>query len=342
MSPADSDEPPAIGEGAGFGPGERERLVQAAHWFAQRRAGALSAADEARWRAWLDESPANLAAWEQALRVGERFAPLRGSPHRATAAAAFHRAGVQRGRRRLLGAGIVAAASAGWLGWRVTAPQTGGLLERVWLARYRTGTGEVRHLVLADGTHVWLNAASALDDEPTEALRRLVLHAGEVCIETGTDPRRPFIVDTPFGRLRALGTRFLVRIEDNEAVLAVYEGAVAIHEGGADAQVLEAGAMTRFDRDRVAPAVAAEATQTAWMHGLLIARNLPLREVVARLQRHRLGRLTVTERAGALPVFGSFPLQDADHALAMIQATLPIRVRRPLPGWIRIDLAKGH
>ncbi|MFH7423350.1 FecR domain-containing protein, partial [Pseudomonas syringae pv. tagetis] len=50
----------------------------------------------------------------------------------------------------------------------------------------------------------------------------------EILVQTGShDDPRPFIVETADGRLRALGTRFLVRRESDATLLSVLQSAVA-------------------------------------------------------------------------------------------------------------------
>src|SRR5690606_12541629 len=62
-------------------------------------------------------------------------------------------------RRRLLRGSAIVAGTA-LLGWQVL-PQTPlPRLARAWGAEHRSATGEIRNLVLADGTQVWLNTAS--------------------------------------------------------------------------------------------------------------------------------------------------------------------------------------
>jgi transmembrane sensor len=86
----------------------------------------------------------------------------------------------------------------------------GGLFGRedlqAWVADYRTAIGEQREIILADGTRLWLNTASAINVYFNARERRIQLVTGEIFIATAKDTRRPFQVDTAQGQLRALGT----------------------------------------------------------------------------------------------------------------------------------------
>lgn len=101
-----------------------------------------------------------------------------------------------------------------------------------------------------------LNTATALDVRYDEQQRLLRLRQGEIYIVTAADiqrPPRPFLVQSDHGLMLALGTRFTVRQQADNTLLAVYEGAVQIHPDGASAapgaNVIEAGRQVRFDRN---------------------------------------------------------------------------------------------
>lgn len=127
-----------------------------------------------------------------------------------------------------------------------------------WLADQRTATGEQRTVRLADNTLIQLNTHSAIDVRFDATQRRVILQDGEIFIETGSheDPR-PFIVETRDGRMRALGTRFLVRREDEGTLLGVLESAVAAHAQNDDReQILREGQQMLMTRDSLGPMLA--------------------------------------------------------------------------------------
>ncbi len=57
-------------------------------------------------------------------------------------------------------------------------------------ADYRTATGEIKPIVLSDGTQLVLNTASAVDVHYDDRQRLIRLHAGEISLITGRDPGR--------------------------------------------------------------------------------------------------------------------------------------------------------
>ncbi|THF60155.1 FecR domain-containing protein [Pseudothauera rhizosphaerae] len=317
-----------------------EAMEQAATWFSLLQSGNATDADRARWQAWLASGDESRAAWAFVERVGQRFAPLQATPVPRLAADALHAAGKRLSRRRSLLLGIAAmACSGGLLGWAVR--QQAGLADPLLagFADHRTATGERRDVVLADGTQVWIASASAFDQDYRADLRRLRLRSGELLIRTAADKGRPFVVDTAHGRLRALGTRFNVRLDDAGGTrLAVYEGAVEVTLAqGAGSIVVEAGQQVRFTADRLEEMAAADPARQAWSRGILLAQDLSLAQVVEELRRYRRGHIAVAPEVAGLTVLGSYPLDDFDGTLAMLQQTLPIQVRQPLPWWTTIE-----
>ncbi|MBZ8142024.1 iron dicitrate transport regulator FecR [Rubrivivax gelatinosus] len=205
-------------------------------------------------------------------------------------------------------------------------------------AAWRTGTGEQREIVLDDGSRVWLNTGSALDAEFAADRRRLLLHAGEILVETAADRfRRPFWVDTADGRMQALGTRFAVCLSAGRTRLDVFDGVVLVrNQAGAVLQV-PAGRGAVFDAASLGRLAAADPAREAWSRGLVVADGITLAELAAELARYRRGHLGVAPAVAGLKVVGVFPAQQPDRALAMLEAALPLRVQRTLPWWVSLE-----
>ncbi|MCD0503650.1 DUF4880 domain-containing protein, partial [Bordetella petrii] len=88
----------------------REAMEHAAHWYALLISGEASAADQARWRTWLDAHPQHRQAWQYVESVSQRvLAPLQETPDpRQMAARVYDVHARSRTRRRVL-AGLGAA-----------------------------------------------------------------------------------------------------------------------------------------------------------------------------------------------------------------------------------------
>ena len=322
---------------------KRRALGEAAEWFSEWQAGEMPPAKRQRWQAWREANDTHRWAWQQVESVSRRFDHL-GDDERQAADSVISIARQQRrGRRHLFGGlaslAFIAALTAAL--WQST-PLPG--LVQQWGADYHTTTGEISRIVLEDGTQVWLSSSSALDVDYDQQQRRLKLVAGEVLIETGDDAERPFYLDTRAARLTPLGTRFSVGEQPTGELLAVFDGAVAIQTLGdaqhaGQRQVVRAGHQARYSAGRVDKLTPAEGRHEAWADGILLAESMSLKAFAAELRRHHFGRLEVDPAVAGLTLLGAFPLNDLERTLNMVETTLPVKVHRVMPWWIKIEAA---
>ncbi|GAA5232755.1 DUF4880 domain-containing protein [Verticiella sediminum] len=313
----------------------REAIRAAARWHVRLCDEGVRPEDIHAHQRWLDEHPIHAWAWRLVERLrGELNAvPAELSAHTLRTAAT--RDGRRQMRRRLL---LVATlAGGGWAGSRLVS-------WREWSADVRTGTGEQRSIVMADGSRLMLDTRSALDVRYGPAERALRLREGRVMIRTAADPHvpaRPFVIDTPHGRLRALGTRFAVDVGNEETKVSVFEHAVQIHPAGAASRrvPLAAGWQCRFDARHVAPPRPLAPSDDAWMRGLLIVDAWPLVRLLQQLSRYRPGYLGCDPAVAELRISGAFPLSDTDRALDAVQRALPVRIRHRSRYWVTVEPA---
>lgn len=312
------------------------QLQQAAEWFATLRAEDASEADRVRWHQWLSQDDRHRAAWQRVEAVNAEFNLL--SP------VIDHRVLSPQGRSRRRAIKTLAWVAAG-VGVAGTLGQSGQLRDYVAAlhAQYRTGIGQTRQQQLADGSTLWLNTASAADVDFDNAWRRVMLHRGELMIQTAHDaqlPPRPLVVDVRAGRLQALGTRFLVRLVDGATLLTVLQGQVRITPAGMAAPVVvPAGTRVRFTEDLVEAPQPADDSMAAWSRHLLMPDGVRLDDFLAELGRYRHGYLGCAPEVAGLRLVGVYPLDDTDRVLQALEATLPVRVTRILPWWVSIDAA---
>ncbi len=91
--------------------------------------------------------------------------------------------------------------------------------------------GSNAHFSLSDGTTVALNAGSSLKYDNRFGLKeRIVRLEGEGYFKVAKDPEKPFIVQTPYLTIRALGTEFNVRAysDENKTEATLVEGSIKV------------------------------------------------------------------------------------------------------------------
>lgn len=315
-----------------------QAMEQAAEWFALLQSGTATTAEQAQWQQWLQDAD-NQLAWEYVERISHRFDPIRTSPERDTAVNALQRADKTCVKRRQLLFSLGALAGTGllgWTGWRYS-PLKG--MTQDWLADYAAATGEIREILLPDGSQVWLNADSALNLDYSDSLRRLQLLRGEMLIQTAEDAaQRPFIVDSAQGRLLALGTRFTVRQEESSTLVSVYQGAVQARTANTGkTAVIHSGQQTHFTPQTITSPENADPAREAWSRGILIADNIPLSQVIQELNRYYKGHLSLSPELAEMTVLGSYPAKDPQQTLTMLASVMPIRIERRFSWWISIQ-----
>lgn len=197
-----------------------------------------------------------------------------------------------------------------------------------WQSDHITAVGEQATVALEDGSTLQMNTGTAVSVDYTAGERQITLHKGEAWFDVTPDADRPFTVDAGVGRVRVTGTRFNVQMEDGAAVISLDEGSVDLYPAhdqtqpmtlvpGQQARMTPQGVRSQgsFDRSLV----------TAWQRGQFVFYDRPLAEVVAKLNRHRAGRiLIVDDELNNLRVSGVFSTRDPDAALDVITKTLPV------------------
>lgn len=333
MASGVSNPSPAIGDDRTIDPAV---LDQAAAWFVRMASGLADTKDQQALSQWRPSDPEHERAWQKLQGMEQR---LRGSAARVQGPMARATLGGVAGvsRRRALKTLAWVAATGGSALWARQQP-----FWQQWTADYRSGVGERRSLMLADGTQLLLNTATAVDVYFDAEQRRLILRGGELRVVTAADSAgRSFIVTTPEGTLRPIGTRFTVRRldGDRQTCLTVSEGKVEVRPRDAVAQTLlvQAGQQTAFSGTQIAAPMPLDEAATAWTDGILTAERMRLSDFLAELGRYRLGRLSCDPAVADLRLTGAYPLNDTDRILAALQQTLPVRVNRYTRYWVTVS-----
>ena len=319
-----------------------ELLGQAASWFATLNDETVTRQQQAAWQRWFDDDVQHQLAWQFVESVGQRFqqaADLAEPGEVSTTLSAVRSDRISR-RKALRGLGSLGAILlTGGLSWRFTPVATLVREQRLaWRADHHTATGETRQISLPDGGQIWLNTATAINTQYRADRRQIELLSGEILIETAIDKQqRPFIVTTSQGFVQAIGTRFTVRELNGATFLAVYQGAVKIHTHSGHSLLIEAGQQTTFSQDRIQPPTSADHAREAWAQQLIVANDISLASLVEELSRYQYGHLAAAPAVAELRVMGTYPADQPELALAMLEKALPIKINRLLPWWVTLD-----
>ncbi|ALS61551.1 FecR domain-containing protein [Pandoraea norimbergensis] len=310
-----------------------EVIERASVWLARLWSGSASADDIAACERWRAAHSDHERAWQRLGAIGRKFEAVPPRVAFDTLTARPTPRVSPAGRRRALRVfgGFLTLAGAGY------ALQRSSVWEYA-AADYATGVGEVRSLVLADGTRLWLDTASAADVRITPGERRITLRRGQICIETASGASRaPLIVATRQGEIRDIGTRFSVRDEGERTQVAVYDGIVLVRTAETGrTQRLDAGQLARFSADAIDPPEPANADAAAWTRTQLIVERIRLGDLVDTLARYRHGVLRCDAAVADLRVSGVFSLADTDRALASLAVGLPVETVYRTRYWVTV------
>lgn len=317
----------------------RELAAQQAAECLLAPAEGLPAQQRAELVDWLRESPLHVA---EMLRVGRVHAALQSYrgwdqhvPDQKAPAAevvplhartAVDRQAADRGRgpRRALWASAAALAlviaGSAWL-MRSWGQQT-----------FQTLPGERRELTLADGSIVSLAPATGLRVRFNDSERRLWLLRGEAFFQVHKDPQRPFVVAIDDMRVRAIGTAFSVRREQQGAVVTVLEGRVSVTDTASHAATsarpvttILVGANEQLrvpESGAVSPVRQVNATvEVAWTVGELIFDDQPVEDVVRRFNAYNRTQIVIDDpQLGARRISGVFRASDPQSFVSFLQS----------------------
>ncbi|AZE53322.1 Iron siderophore sensor protein [Pseudomonas synxantha] len=301
---------------------------QAVHWLLEMQQGALNPRQQAAWQQWLNAHSEHRRAWEQIQQVNQR---LRGLP--SPLAHAALNAPTLRSRRQalklllILGAGSAAV-------WSLRQQHILPPLS----ADYRSPVGQRRTVQLADGSQLKLNTGSAVDVHIDGQQRLIRLLEGEILL-TSRAGDTPLRVLTGQGLLSSQAARLNVRQFNDHTQLAVLAGQVEVTPNNYSGLPLTVAAahQVNFTRKGWDTPRSTDANSGAWADGMLVAAHMRLEDFLSELGRYRRGQLHCDPQVANLLLSGSYPLDDSERILDLLEVSLPVKVQRFTRYWVSVQ-----
>lgn len=343
---------------------------KAAAWIVQLDSddAAERAAAQRGFAAWTAEDPRHAEAAARLQAFVSQVQQVRGSAagegRAARAALDAAQDGTRQARRRRVAtrvagalALVVVLALPSWLAVHSHPPAH-------WWADLRSSSGEWSRHTLSDGSQITLSGVSAVHWRVDDTRRVVQLVRGSILVDVAKDAARPFYVQTPLGRIRALGTRFAVTYDDGGMTLEMLESRVSVQTpdpwrgfdgiegsdgndgtGGRSrnrALVVDAGQRVHVGATGVGPVQPMDPARVeqGWQRHQLVVDDRPLPEVLDQLARHHAGPLRFDREAlASIRVSGVLPLDDTAQALRLLQRNFPqLRMRSVASRWVWVDL----
>jgi len=331
----------------------RDSIVdEAAHWLAMCSDAAASAEERERFVAWLRRSNLHVeeflrvsalaarlgdrAIWPDDTLVALREAALRDDRHAVITRIVSSRTPTARVRPRMHWS-IAAALGALLIGTALIAG-----LPRLRASQgqsFTTEIGEMRSIVLRDGSVVELNTRSRLRTSFGADIRRITLEEGEAIFRVAKDPARPFHVVAGDTEVVAVGTQFNVYAAPDRTVVTVLEGRVRVSDRTSPPARVELGSgeqavvaprqpirrVTLADPDRV----------KAWTARRLVFEDETLAGVASQFARYspRLIRIGDARLAGRR-ISGVFDANDPASLVQFLGTEDDITIEASDDGWL--------
>jgi transmembrane sensor len=199
---------------------------------------------------------------------------------------------------------------------------------------FRTAKGEIRKIVLPDGTSIWMNAGTLIkipQDFSSAKQRAIRMEYGEAFFQVKRDTLRPFSITTRQFVTTVLGTSFNIRSYPglHNYQVSVRTGKVKVMQiKGSKQEILSAGLvrdqyLSYNDQTRQsAISTQDNALYCNWRNDRsMYFENMDLRQIGAELSRQYNIDVTVTEAKHLLPTY-TIKLQHRDIRQVLLQIVL--------------------
>ena len=308
--------------------------LEALRWLVLLERGPLPPEEKGRFAAWIAADIRHkgaiiraqaasvrlerLAALAGGRSVVESFPQERPLPHRNIS------------RRGMLATAASAAGLVGigaWLG--------PGWLEDNWGGTwYASGVGELKKVVLADGSVLTMNTQTALRVRYTRERRDIHLARGEAMFTVAHDAKRPFAVQVGEWTAVALGTEFAVRrLGGPTTDVTVTQGVVQLlpmDKRASEAQPrLTANQKALLGADGKAEVDSVSATEIgkrlAWRTRIVVFTGEPLGQALVEINRYNRNRIVVDDpELAERRIVGVFSTSDTKTFVSAMTATLGV------------------
>lgn len=227
---------------------------------------------------------------------------------------------------------VVLKSGQGRLAYRQTPPENTPTSKPAYNT-LRTPKGSDYQLVLSDGTHVWLNAASSITFPVAfTGNTREVSITGEAYFEVSGNAAAPFRVKVNDAVIEVLGTHFNISAytEDHTVTATLLEGAVRVVKGD-NKLLLRPGQQALFssgnDAIRLIPHAEEEAA-VAWKNGVFDFRNQDIETVMNQIGRWYNMEIIYDGAKPQAPIIGMMSRStDLVTALKSLELTSGIHFR---------------
>lgn len=193
---------------------------------------------------------------------------------------------------------------------------------------YKTKPGELKELVLADGTKISLNENTTFkySEQFGEGNRKVYLE-GEAFFNVAKDKDRPFVIESPAAFTRVLGTSFNLRTNSKKSRVDVYSGKVEFGSlsGDSNQVVITKGQSAAFKNGSTSIIKTINANANSWKTGQLIFEGAPMTKVVAALKKVYKVEINLDKNISNCTITSTFENDSLKEILEVIETIAQIK-----------------
>jgi transmembrane sensor len=197
------------------------------------------------------------------------------------------------------------------------------------------GSNERLNFLLPDSTVVWLNNGSSIAYHPEFATNRQVRLTGEAFFEVKHDESHPFTVKAGNLMTRVYGTAFNISSWENSSEwrVALQRGRIGVSTDTATAtaeQILSPGQLLVYNTNTKNIQLLQEepADIGAWVAGRLVFNRVPLKEVLAQLERRYHIKCIYQEKGDNIQITARFNDSSLEKVTAHLSFGWDLRFRQ--------------
>jgi transmembrane sensor len=310
---------------------------EAADWLARLDGGNLSAEDRAALRSWLSQDPEHGRTLKSYASIWvDMDVLLNDSPNIAktdslnvfsqlihTKAASFALATIV----------LCAVSVIIWTKNQSVAPET---------SFHVTSVGIQQVERFNDGSTAHINTDSMIETEFSDSARIVRLLRGEAMFDVTHDPERPFIVYAGNRAVRAIGTKFVVRLTSDNLIVTVTDGQVQLSKRSKDTKNVMVGEeqevilVSEGEEVEVSDKTAVPKTKEiqndeldrrlSWLKGQLVFNNERLEQVIQEVSRYIPDKIIIDDpNLRDIRISGRFEVGDTDALLEAIEVSFNVQ-----------------
>lgn len=312
---------------------------EASNWLAKLDGGDLSAEDRLALKRWLAQDPEHARALKSLAAIwSDMDFLLNDLPEADTTKGAGIFSLLLNIKQVPIALAVVFLCAIGFVVWTVN---EGAKVETSF---YTTSIGMQLEEHFSDGSVAYINTDSMIETGFSGSARTVRLLRGEAMFDVAHDPARPFVVYAGDREVKAVGTKFVVRLTSENIVVTVTDGQVQLtkrldhktiskpeQQEEQEVILISEGEEVEVNNNISKPELKVIETdelerRLSWTSGQLVFKNERLEQVVMEISRYVPNRIVIDDPSlRDVRISGRFEIGDTEALLEAIEISFNVR-----------------